>query len=89
MDQHYGYIDANRAYTLTGLGCIVQFASNNKERQRVKHSTVREYLRSIGVPATTFGQTAIIPGPLIILALERRAEKMDMEDDVTEQSSKD
>lgn len=69
MDQHYGYIDSNRAYTVLELSQIVQFSKESKTP--VKVSTIKDNLRKIGCPVSYLGRTAFVSGRLLLLAIER------------------
>lgn len=71
MDQHYGYIDANRGYTYAELAQILEFAKD--DGMAVKLSTVRNALKKLGCRTGRLGRTPIVPGRLLLLALERDA----------------
>ena len=77
MDQHFGYIDANRCYTLSDLAQIIQRAKRGGVGGKaVKTATVRQKLKEIGCPLPGIGDTVVVPGRLILLALERRAAQL-------------
>lgn len=68
---HAGYIDAQKAYTLGELAQILASGGTGNTTSTAK--TLRQHLRSIGCPTPKFGRTILIPGRLIIQALERQA----------------
>lgn len=68
---HAGSIDSQKAYTLAELARLLE-TSSDKRSQRVKIDTVRENLRAIGCPLPKLGRMTLIPGVLIIQALERQ-----------------
>ena len=71
---HAGIIYADRGYTLGELASIIhQSKEAEPTTARVKFATVRKHLNDLGVPQPKFGQTVIIPGILILRALERSA----------------
>lgn len=71
---HVGSISAERGYTLAQLAQIIQQSKENESKsERVKFSTVRDNLKRLGCPMPKFGGTVIVPGRLILLALERCA----------------
>ena len=82
MDQHYGYIDANRGYTLAELAGVL-FRGKDDDGKPIKTSTVRKNLIELGCPITGIGRVVVIPGRIVLLALERQAAAL-MDDDEDE-----